>query len=44
MKIRVSIISLKGGVGKTTIALNTALYLSKRYKVLYIDKDLLSMG
>ncbi|AAK41532.1 ParA family protein [Saccharolobus solfataricus] len=44
MKIRVDIIGLKGGVGKTTIALNTALYLSKRYKVLYIDKDLLSMG
>lgn len=44
MKTRIGIISLKGGVGKTTIALNTALYLSKRYKVLYIDKDLLSMG
>ncbi|QGA53853.1 AAA family ATPase [Sulfolobus sp. E5-1-F] len=44
MKIRVGFIGLKGGVGKTTIALNSALYLSKRYKVLYIDKDLLSMG
>ncbi|QXJ29026.1 hypothetical protein J5U23_01895 [Saccharolobus shibatae B12] len=44
MKIRIGIIGLKGGVGKTTIALNTALYLSKKYKVLYIDKDLLSMG
>ncbi|QGA69090.1 AAA family ATPase [Sulfolobus sp. E11-6] len=44
MKIRVGFIGLKGGVGKTTIALNSALYLSKRYKVLYIDKDLLSTG
>ncbi|WP_338598710.1 AAA family ATPase [Sulfolobus tengchongensis] len=44
MKLRIGIIGLKGGIGKTTIALHTAFYLSKKYKVLYIDKDFLSMG
>ncbi|WP_338598721.1 ParA family protein [Sulfolobus tengchongensis] len=45
MKLRVGFIGIKGGVGKTTLALNTAFYLSnKKYKVLYIDKDFLSMG
>jgi len=34
----------KGGVGKTTLALNTAFYLSKKYKVLFMDKDLMSLG
>lgn len=44
MKLRIGFIGIKGGVGKTTLALSTAFYLSRKYKVLYIDKDLLSLG
>jgi CO dehydrogenase nickel-insertion accessory protein CooC1 len=44
MKLRVSFLGAKGGIGKTTIALHTAFYLSRKFRVLYIDKDLLSLG
>ncbi|MCY0860080.1 MAG: ParA family protein [Sulfolobaceae archaeon] len=44
MKLRLKVIGVKGGVGKTTIALASAFYLSRRYRVLYIDKDLLSFA
>ncbi|MEM3204508.1 MAG: ParA family protein [Saccharolobus sp.] len=44
MKIRVAFCGTKGGVGKTTLALNSAFYLSNHYKVLYLDKDLISLG
>ncbi|TRN04040.1 ParA family protein [Sulfolobus sp. E1] len=44
MKVRVKFIGTKGGVGKTTLALNTAFYLSRKYKVLFLDMDLMSLG
>ena len=38
---KVSIINMKGGVGKTTLSINLALYLSeiKKMRVLLIDLD-----
>ncbi len=38
MKV-ISFINHKGGVGKTTLSFNYAHYLSKKYKVLFLDLD-----
>jgi len=38
--IAISVESQKGGVGKTTVALNVARLLSKRYRVLFLDLDI----
>ncbi len=43
-RLRVPIAGVKGGVGKTTLALYSALSLSRKYKVLLFDKDPLSFS
>ncbi|BCU68041.1 hypothetical protein HS7_14780 [Sulfolobales archaeon HS-7] len=42
--MRLAFIGVKGGSGKTTLALHTSLYLSKKFRVLYVDKDVNSWG
>lgn len=37
--INITVGSFKGGVGKSTVALNFAYELSKYYKVLLVDTD-----
>ncbi|MCY0859917.1 MAG: ParA family protein [Sulfolobaceae archaeon] len=43
-RLRVPIAGVKGGVGKTTLALYSALSLSRKYRVLLFDKDPLSFS
>lgn len=43
-RLRIVVTGVKGGVGKTTVALYSALSLSRKYKVLLVDKDPLSFS
>ena len=39
MPVRLSVVSQKGGAGKTTVVLNLGLALAKRHRVLIVDLD-----